>query len=148
MVYLVVEGEYSDWHVFGYFKNELDAENYCLLKNSEDEYDEYYVLPIEELNIDISKIDMTKRKEYYIVFYNDIGITEHTESPDIYVGEKRKVRFRCKFNSPNPWFMVIVTADNKNKARKIAQDYYAEFKYNVGTFGEKFAIELMNIDVR
>lgn len=146
MVYLVVEGEYSDWHVFGYFRNELDAENYCLLKNSEDEYNEYYVLPIKELSIDVSKTDMTK--EYRIVFYTNSGVPNQIDSPDIYVGEIRKVRFRCKLDSPNPWFMVIVTAENKNKAKKIAQDYYAQFKYNKETFDENTAIKIMNIEKR
>ena len=153
MVYGVVAGYYSDWHIVGYSNNKVDAEKYCAehnLKtqdeNSEFYYDDdYYIIKIGNIKINDDIKNIKLLYEHEIIFDCDDEMRNEPERYEYYVGEKRKISFRYSRRLRNNWFAVKVTADSRAKAEKIAQDYYAKFKYNKETFDLNVAMKLMNV---
>lgn len=126
-IYAVVSGQWYEFHgIDGYFKNEQDAMKYCALKNTEVEYedDEYYIVNLEEIKEDVSKVEL---KYYYkIVFNFNTGIKK--ECKYYYTGKDKeeKISFNV-YKDVNGWIAFEFTCDSQEKAEKIAQDKYAEF---------------------
>ena len=164
MVYLVVTGCYSDWSIVGYSNNKDDAEKFCAnhnykMKDENSEYyydDDYYIIECNKIktNDKIKNIKLLYEHEIVFDFYKwgnykkiktENGMRDEPDRYECYVGEKRKTKFIC---NKNMWFAVKVTTDSRGKAEKIAQDYYAQFKYNRDTFGLDTAIKIMNIEMR
>ena len=153
MVYAVFCGCYSDWEVKGYFTNKEDAEKYCAIKNSklnEEDYnfDELYVVPLSEINTEEVDLNVKLKYHHEIVFdfetSRHIGMRNEPERYAYYVGKKKETTFKC---NPMMWFSVSVTADSREKAEKIAQDYYAQFLYYKEEFGVNEACKLMNATI-
>ena len=46
MIYVIIQGEYSDWSIIGYFTNREEADKYCVAHPSSD----YYVHPVSDLS--------------------------------------------------------------------------------------------------
>jgi len=158
MIYLIVTGYYSDWSVVGYSEDKNDAEKFCANhnykiedENSECYYDDdYYIIECNniQMNNNIKNIKLMYEHEIVFDFYkrfrNEKGMRNEPDRYEFYTGEKRKPKFKCS----DIWFSVKVTAENREKAEKIAQDYYAEFKYNRDTFGLDFAKKAMDIEMQ
>ena len=87
MVYAIFSGAYSDWHVHGYFTNPDDAYAFCEFhNNNKDEYDEYYVVPIEEMTIDFNERPNFHYKFTFYAFVND-GVVEEVLLNEVYTAK-------------------------------------------------------------
>ena len=71
MIYAIIEGQYSDWDIIGYFTNRLDAEKYCI-KNNE----RYYVEQIKCIDGIEDLSDIKVRYEKRITFQN-VKVNSH-----------------------------------------------------------------------
>ena len=70
MIYGVFSGCYSDWRIIGYFENKDDAEKYVVSHNNiTDEYDEYYILTINNLKLTEEQKNI-KVKQYHTVVFD------------------------------------------------------------------------------
>ena len=125
MIYLIVGGEYSDWYIEGYFTNKEDAEKYVVSKNAEMKLDELYIDEIEQLTV-LEGIKKTKvLKHHEVVFDRHEDGWKMRKEPDryeIYKGKKKDTKMGY-----NPYnksiYVVSVTAEKREIAEKIAQDY-------------------------
>lgn len=126
-VYCIFTGCYSDWDVVGFFTNLEEAENYCALKNSTiaNDFAKYYVVEIDRINADLSKVD--SRKYFNIIFGQKNGVFElYSIEMEKYIGTKKETKIRHR---PSKGFAVSCDAEDKQQAIKIATDYLNEYKY-------------------
>ncbi len=125
MVFAIVEGEYSDWQLSGYFENEEEAYKYCAIHNNE-----YYVEPIPKITCDFG--DEAFYYQWSCVFdddeYNDIrnirliNTVRKPVKPRIKRWTDHLVGDLCE--------IVFTTLQmDAEKAKKIACDHYARLKY-------------------
>jgi hypothetical protein len=129
MIYLICDGDYSDKSNVGYFTTLEEAEKYCAVHNT-------YIEETELIQADFANI--TVNREYVFGFSIKYGPGSGW-GPVYYCGEKRKVFCRCGLDLPSPkdWGVTVyVTADTRDRAEKIAQDIFAEFKQYVADASE------------
>lgn len=146
-IYLIIGGEYSDWYIKGFRYNKEEAQQYCAEHNRRLKYNEFFV---EEVNMiqNIPKLKLPMYIEYDITFDYGKGMRPiNMIHETIYTGEKRKSFFRCNPNLQIWWFNVRVTADSKDKAIKIAIDYYNKFLYLVENYDINHALKEMNVHI-
>lgn len=81
-IYLVVEGQYSDWRIVGYFTNKDNAERFCVSQYSK--YDGPYVIVVDCLDggIDLSGVKVLY--EHVVVFDKRGGTMVMRNEPDRY----------------------------------------------------------------
>jgi len=132
LVYGIFSGEYSDWVVHGYFTDRGRAEQYCAKLNFDQDYDEYYVKDISEIDSDIGA---NEKLQYYhtVIFDFDKGMRNTPNDYIYYIGSRRKEEsVYNSFGKNNGWICFHLNADSRKKAEKIAQDKYYMFinKYN------------------
>ena len=133
MVYGIFSGVYSDWNVYGYFTDRTRAEQYCAKLNFNgdhedyDQYDEYYVRDIPEINSDVGNNE--KLKYYHTVFFDfGRGMRNTPEDYKYYIGKNRPDEtVYNSFGKNNGWIRYSLNADSRKKAEKIAQDRYYMF---------------------
>lgn len=123
-VYVVVDGEYSDYHICKIFTDEILAEKYCALCNKDD-YDKYR---IEEFDITTEKDIEFSDQEYGICV--DVIIPMHEGDAEIY---EKKYSYKIKnevqeWLKKEYWVKIFV---NKNATDeqiiKIAYDELAKY---------------------
>lgn len=148
MIYLIKSGHYSDVEIHGYFTNEEDAYEYCelvrqkYLKAPSGAWrEEFYVEPVQEMQVEFPKERLSMLYEYSVIFSQQIdeesdkltwqcaevlGPTAHPENGNIPFGE----RYEIKRNVFGDQVLVHVALDrpDPNKAMKIAQDYFAQLR--------------------
>jgi hypothetical protein len=145
-IYGIFSGAYSDWQIHGYMTNRDEAEKYCALKNSKNNYgwNQYYVVDINHIYTDVKDI---KLKYYHTVTFDfDIGMRNEPYRYNYYVGEDRKPYAKYNtFKDGSGWVSFSFNCEDREKAEKIAQDKYFQFLAYKSEFGIEKAAELMNI---
>jgi hypothetical protein len=126
-VFAIFSGEYSDWEVHGFFTNLEDAEKYCVVKNENISYGEFYVEEISNIIADVSDVKVIRVHE--VVF--DItrnGMVMRNE-PDRYKIKSAKSTLpQISVDRGGIWIAVRgIVAETRESAEKIAQDKLAEF---------------------
>jgi hypothetical protein len=131
-VYVVTAGEYSDYHIAGIFMDKNKAEIFCAIHNDkENSYEEYIIEEYE--NDDDMEVDETLKVTYKYEFYaNKKG------SINVYGGSGlHSLKKKNEVIPPHKYFQdyhIIVYLDEpdaRDRALKIAQDMWAEYKANV-----------------
>ena len=124
-MYVVTEGEYSDYHIVGVTTEKKKAEQYCKLTTKE-----WYEPEIETYDTDSFVEDLTMMKVYdvYVSESGNVAVQE-CESKDGYDYEsaiEHEVRYgRYARNT----YKVTVLAVDKEHAKKKGLDYIAKYKY-------------------
>lgn len=148
MIYLIKSGSYSDVIIHGYFTNEEDAYEYCELVKQKyltspagAWHLDLYVEPVQEMQVEFPKERLAMLYEYS-VFFNQV-LDEDSD----------KLKWECLgvIGSPNvladrphiyrhEWYVrytggvgqisvqVSLEHPNREKAIKIAQDYFAQLR--------------------
>jgi len=128
-IYGIFSGCYSDWSGHGYFNTLDEAEKYCAIKNSgsKDSWDKYYVINLEQIMADVSRV---KLKCYHeVVFDFDSGMRQEPKRYEYYTGNEErssKITYNT-FRNSNGWISFQFNCESREKAEKIAQDRYSEF---------------------
>lgn len=147
-IYLVVEGQYIDWNIVGYFIDKDDAERFCVLKH--DTYDEPYVKEVACLDggVDLSNVEVLY--EHEVVFDGNGRNMYMRVEPDryeVYGGEMRANRVKAMGYH---WIAAIVNQRefNREKAEKIAQDIlYQYLELSNGKEYDKLALDTINYNL-
>ena len=125
-VYVVFGGMYSDWYMEGYFTDEEEARKYCAVNGL------YYIeSELLDKKRDLSKIDIEYVQE--VVF--DLSLDRMRKEPNRYTfgltGELKGdiIKYYPELKDKG-WVMFGIKQKelNRDKAEKIAQDYYAILK--------------------
>ena len=116
-VYIVTDGEYSDYHIEAVFTDEKKAKQYAAIHRC-DTIEEYEAdTPQIEGETDVfvvHKIGINSRLGFYV--YDHYYTTEKISSVKTHCG--------------TPAILVSLTEQDDSKAKKIAQDMWAEYKAN------------------
>ncbi len=144
-IYLVVEGQYSDWYVVGYFTDKDDAERFCVSQHNK--YDSPYVMTVGCLDggIDLSGVKVLY--EHKVVFDRCNGTMVMRDEPDRYEVYGGDIRANSVFAISNCWVRVNVNQQefNREKAEKIAQDIlYQYLELSHGELYNNDALDAIN----
>lgn len=128
-IYIVMEGQYSDWRIIGYFMSKDNAERFCVLQDSK--YDRPYVRVVDCLDGVIDLSDVEVLYEHEVVFDRRGGTMVMRNEPNryrVYGGDNRANNIKvspCSYE----WICVKVNQRefNRKKAEKIAQDIMYEY---------------------
>ena len=123
-VYVVTEGEYSDYHIVAIFSNRKQAELKCAAS-----YD--YSIQIEEWEVDAEVLQGETAKAYQVVYSTNTGAIIYVSDPQYIIkGSISKGQEFCFGGNHTPTtYKYEVEADTEDQARKIFQDRYAKAKY-------------------
>lgn len=138
-VYIVTEGEYSEYHIEGVFLDKKKAEEYCALMNRND----YGWMPsaaVEEYTTEDDSINTGGTARWLYSFrpsLKTIDISHKTmkpwETPRIVGYDKiltiepdRNTLYACGY----VYITFTLSERNDSKAKKIAYDALAEYKAN------------------
>ena len=142
MIYVIIQGEYSDWSIIGYFTNREEADKYCVAHPSCD----YYVHPVSDLTNteDLSRITLKYTHDVVIDHKPEGWVVRH--EPDrykCYMSDYLNSNEIYSFNPPI-WsgYKINIDTSNREKAEKIALDYH----YQLLAMGEGRILQ-QNIDV-
>lgn len=135
-LYVVTAGCYSEYHICGIFESEEKAKLYVELNDSTDYYNEGMAYHCEETLDDRLMDANDSRKLYSVNVYPDTGkmLVGEDEgyyhlTPDPYFANFHEYR-TYDFNKHEDVTVhgIHILANDKDHARKIAQDKYAEYK--------------------
>ena len=129
-IYVVMYAYYSDWHIYGYFSNRVDADKYCVAHPEKECHVE--VVPCFDDQEDFSNIVL--KYEHEIVFDKSNGTWVMRDEPDryeMYMADYLRSNSikGIDYNNRCPWlsFKVNISKDNRKLAEKIAQDMLYQF---------------------
>lgn len=147
MIYLIKSGSYSDVCIHGYFINAEDAYEYCELikqkymKAPSEWWDEYYVEPVSEMQVEFPKERPKMIYEYQFAFtrYSEAAgrwqFTEpYSRAPlDVYPQTEDHIpsvshRRRTGVVAVKEVVTVCASFCNYDRAKKVAQDYFAQLR--------------------
>jgi len=126
-IYAIMNSYYSDWNIHGYMEDKDKAEKYCAFKNqTADEFNQLYVIDLNEINADVSKVVL---KYYHSVCFDfPNGMRDEDDRYKYYVGEDIPSDTRYNlFKDNTGWINFSFNCETRKKAEKIAQDKYAQF---------------------
>ena len=131
-IYVVTSGEYSDYHIVTVFSTQEKAESFAKARNDKIKhwYDDYYEVEVYDLD-DTDNISV----ESGINYCPDVNIYGFVYTLDYkfeycYLAKDRYRPFYCTaVIERDKRLKFDVCADSEEKARKIAQDRIAEYKY-------------------
>ena len=147
-IYLVVEGQYSGWHIIGYFTNKDNAERFCVSQYSK--YDEPYVIVVDCLDggIDLSGVKVLY--EHEVVFDKRGGTMVMRNEPDRYNIYGGDIRANSVQSMNYGWVAIKVNQKkfNRKQAEKVAQDIlYQYLELSHGEVYDRLAIETINYNL-
>lgn len=147
-IYLVVEGQYSDWRIVGYFTNRDNAERFCVSQYSK--YDEPYVIVVDCLDgvIDLSGVKVLY--EHEVVFEKCGGTMVMRNEPDRYNAYGGDIRANSVQSIGFGLVAINVNQKkfNRKEAEKIAQDIlYQYLELSHGEVYDRLAIETINYNL-
>lgn len=122
-VYVITEGDYSDYHIVGVVLDRKKAEAYCRVARGN-----YYVPDVEEYETDL--IDSIEGRKPYSVRMSKSGRVEVKELGSGYSYEaavEHNAHHIGYFKDDN--WNVDVLAEDEAHARKIGIDYIMQAKY-------------------
>lgn len=122
-MFVIIEGEYSDWKIKGYVTTEEDALSICAEHNSleENSYDMWYYEKVGSFEEKTTSVEGFY--EYHAVFKKDRTLSNcymWSIFPDIY--HKPEV-----IQDDEYCYVVRVFAKSEGKAAKIGKDFLMEF---------------------
>ena len=125
-VYVVTEGDYSDYHIIGVTTDRKKAKQYCELTKGR-----WYEPQIELYETDSFTPDITAYKVYDVgVYANGNVFTKEIDKPDGYDYEMAMMHDVSYSRYGDPFrYKVTLMAIDKEHAEKIGCDYIAEYKY-------------------
>lgn len=123
-VYVVTEGEYSDYHIVAIFSNRKQAELKCAAS-----YD--YSIQIEEWEVDAEVLQGETAKAYQVFYSTNTGRISNVCGPHVVIKNSTsgKQGFHFSSNHTPAICKYEVEAETEEQARKIFQDRYAKAKY-------------------
>jgi hypothetical protein len=132
-IYIVVCGEYSDFHIEQVFKNKEDAENYCFNKNDLDIVDKYDCYRIQEYELCETKIpknfEQSMIEGVAYINCNDGGITIY-ETIKGWSKNEEYIHFSTNCYSPKRIKVEFLKREmSEEKLIKIIADEYRKYKY-------------------
>lgn len=117
-MYIIIEGEFSDWNAVGYVETEKEAMDICATHNSEEEnfYDQWYFKEIKPM----TETSLLQKGfyEYEVVFNPDrefLRVYQRSMFPT--------VRKEPRIIQEDKYCYVIRVTSSKEKAMKIAKDF-------------------------
>ena len=128
-IYVVMHAYYSDWQIYGYFSNRVDADKYCVTHPEKECHIE--VVPCFDEQEDFSNIVL--KYEHEIVFYKRDGTWVMRDEPNrykIYMADYLRSNSIKGNNFNNIYalsFNVNISKDDRKLAEKIAQDMLYQF---------------------
>lgn len=128
-IYVIMTGEYSDTSVYGYMENEEDAYRYCIVRNREDGYSEYWVQETDLLEAEIEPFTLHKQHSIYFDIMDGkphLRKGEYLESFEYYEGKKRGDVFD-EYARNLAVVLVSSTKDRKRAERKAIEIANANF---------------------
>ena len=130
MIYGVFSGCYSDWRIIGYFENKDDAEKYVVSHNDiADEYDEYYILEVNNLKLTEEQKNLKVKQYHHVVFDYENGKFVMRNEPDRYslcLNDKERM---IKIGHSYKWVSFYLMSEDREKAEKICQDLISQIHY-------------------
>ena len=131
MIYGVFSGCYSDWRIIGYFENKDDAEKYVVSHNNiTDEYDEYYILTINNLKLTEEQKNIKVKQYHTVVFDYKNGKFVMRNEPnryDICLNDKERI---IRISYCYGWISFDLMSEDRGKAEKICQDLISQIHYH------------------
>ena len=130
-IYVIIEGEYSDWKIIGYTDSENDAMQICAQHNQDDErYEDWYYEATEKADSPKQKI----RLQYFhnIVFDGNKNICEELCKLEYIASDESQIEKVEIEDSPVSAYITIsvpLKENNPEKAKKIAQDALYQYLY-------------------
>lgn len=123
-VYVVTEGDYSDYHIVGVTTDLETAKAYCEVST-----DRWYEPKIEEYDTK-AFADIRTVKPYRATMEEDGTMTVEEEDRSSYEGAvEHQVYHMRRWGGVSTYYEVLVLAEDEQHARKIAADYIAEAKW-------------------
>ena len=116
-VYIVTDGEYSDYHIEAVFTDEKKAKQYAAI---------HHCNSIEEYEADTPQIE--GETDVFIVYQIAINSRIGFYVYDYYYSTKKFNKVEVHWGKPTIY--VSLTDQDESKAKKIAQDMWAEYKAN------------------
>ena len=132
-VYVITEGEYSDYHIEKVFLDKAKAEEFCALQNRKgNSYNGSW--DIEEYETSDAYINSTGIVRYLYTYWIDKShAIPKTLTPSVYVvGYDKEPTVRDGNPNYSDFIRITFTLQSRDeeKARKILFDTYAKYKAN------------------
>ena len=147
-IYLVVEGQYSDWRIVGYFTNKDNAERFCVSQHSK--YDDPYVIVVDCLDDGIDLSGVKVLYEHEVVFDKRGSTMVMRNEPDRYNIYGGDIRADSVQSMNYGWVAIKVNQKkfNRKQAEKIAQDIlYQYLELSHGEVYDRLALETINYNL-
>ena len=123
-VYVVTEGDYSDYHIVGVTTDRETAEAYCKISTGD-----WYEPKVEEYDTK-AFADIRTAKPYRVIMEEDGTTTTEEEDGFSYESAvEHQVQHIRRWAGKPSYYEVVVLAEDEQHARKIAADYIAEAKW-------------------
>lgn len=123
-IYVVTEGDYSDYHIVGVTTDRETAEAYCEVSTNR-----WYEPKVEEYDTK-AFADIRTAKPYRATMEEDGTMTVEEEDRSSYEGAvEHQVYHMRRRGGLSTYYEVLVLAEDEQHARKIAADYIAEAKW-------------------
>lgn len=126
-IYLVADGQYSDWCIVGYFTNKDNAERFCVSQCSK--YDEPYVMVVDCLDDGIDLSGVKVLYEHEVMFDKRGGAIVMRNEPDRYNIYGGDIQANSVRSMNSGWVAIKVNQEkfDRKKAEKIAQDILYQY---------------------
>lgn len=147
-IYLVIEGQYSDWRIIGYFTSKDNAERFCVSQGSK--YDSPYVGVVDCLDggIDLSGVKVLY--EHEVVFDKRGGTMVMRNEPDRYNVYGGDIQANSVQSMNFGWVAIRVNQKkfNRKRAEKVAQDIlYQYLELSHGKLYDQEALKTINYNM-
>ena len=117
-MFVVIEGEYSDWDILGYFETREEADKYCIGTDA-------YTAEVGKLSLTEKQQKTTVHRAYTVeIQHIDGKVWAEDWNYNLYSGVKRKLTMSNGVHGYN----FKITAKSPAQAKKIACDYMAKKK--------------------
>ena len=134
-IYVIVEGEYSDWNILGYASDEYEAKKICAKHNTISSYPRTYYICAEKLCVLFEKDEIPYNK-YTVVFLENKYSHSNRQSFSYCGIHDNGLFFKCEnsveevtnFENKKFYYVyVYYNSNDMNKLKKIAEDFL--YKY-------------------
>lgn len=147
-IYLVVDGQYSDWRIVGYFTNKDNAERFCVSQYSK--YDDPYVIVVDCLDggIDLSGVKVLY--EHTVMFDERGGTMVMRNEPDRYNVYGGDIQANSVRSMDFGWVEIKVNQKkfNRKQAEKVAQDILSQYlELSHGELYDRLALKTINYNL-
>lgn len=121
-MFIIIEGEFSDWEVKGYVETEREALDVCADHNAKEDnyYDQWYFEEVNPIGYCHTRYESGfGMYEYHVVFHPDKSF-ESARRFSIFPTVRKEPKI---VQEDQYCYVVRVTANGEEKAMKIAKDF-------------------------